>query len=231
MVSLLRSCCCCSLRHGALAVAIVYLVLSLLQTLAVLSGWGWADAVRAYSYSLLRALDQLQDFYRYHDYLPGVVALAPLTVFAAIQLLFDSLLLYGVHVLATRPRSSRCHLLSWLIFRGILFGIITAGNLAMFIASIVFRYISRAELLSAVLGVSSVAVTIVCAASWYSWLVVLSFYWQLRQANVAGVVYSGVQSGGGELTQPAAVGGVAPGGSGGGQGEARRGGNSDQKWM
>ncbi|KAF0304834.1 hypothetical protein FJT64_023444 [Amphibalanus amphitrite] len=222
MAFLLRGCCCCSLRHGALAVAIVYLTLSLLETLSVLSGWGWADAERAYFNSYRTSY--------YRDYLPGVEALAPLTVFVAIQLLFDILLMYGVHVSATRPRSGRPYLLSWLIFRGILFGLITTGNFAMFISAIVFRYISGAEIASAVLGVSSVAVTIVCAASWYSWLVVLSFYWQLRQANAAGVVYSGVQSGGEELTQPAAVGGAAPGGSGGGQGGARGGDNSD-KWV
>ena len=188
-------CCCCGLRYGALAVCVVYLTLSLLEVLIVLCGWGAADATGAAAYRWAmeyRRRHPEEDYSWYTDRVPGLVALVPLTFVAVIQLLFDLVLARGMHIAPSRPPAARRHLLAWLAFRAVLFGIISVGNLALLISAIVLRYDfgNGSEILSVITGISFVFTTIVCGAAWYSWTVVLSFYWHLHPTESAAVTYT-----------------------------------------
>ena len=150
-----RSCYCCSLRGGALAVAIVFLSLSMVSILGILFGWGAADA----------------DRFIYIE--PGLcVILGVVTIVFIMQFVFDVLLLLGIRLPPTRRSSARCYILSWLIFRTVLFGIISLGSLSLLIAAVVLRYTPGLESLSVVLGGSFVLTAVISGLFWYAWVVV-----------------------------------------------------------
>ena len=171
-----RSCYCCSLRGGALAVAIVFLSLSMVSILGILFGWGAADA----------------DRFIYIE--PGLcVILGVVTIVFIMQFVFDVLLLLGIRLPPTRRSSARCYILSWLIFRTVLFGIISLGSLSLLIAAVVLRYTPGLKSLFVVLGGVFVLTAVISGLFWYAWVVVLSFYWQLLAADAGGTDYSRIQ--------------------------------------
>ena len=183
---MLRSCHCCDLRNGALAVAIVFLSLSVAEFLGVLIGWGDADATRAF---MDRYYSQ-RDYH--HNYLPGVEILTPLTILFIVQLAFDVLLLVGIRISRTRRSSARCYLVSWIIFRAIFFGIFSLGSFGLLVTAIIMRYTGR-EHFSVSIGGCFVITAVISGLFWYSWVVVLSFYWQLRESETTGVIFNRMQ--------------------------------------
>ena len=200
---LLSSCYCCGLRDGALAVAITFLSMSVVDLLAVLIGWGYADAKWAYISQVHPDID---------FGFPDAEILAPLTIFVLVQLIFDALLLLGVHLSPTRPSNARRHLLSWIIFRGVVTGLITLGSFALLITAIVYRYDYGHPIdimISVEFGVGFVVFLVASGLFWFGWVVVLSFYMQVRTTEVPGVIYNrmGANSDsagtGGEAERPA----------------------------
>ena len=189
LTMMLRSCHCCDLRNGALAVAIVFLSLSVAEFLGVLIGWGAADATRAF----MDRYSSQRDYSYHYSYLPGVEILIPLSILFIVQLAFDVLLLVGIVISRTRRSSARCYLVSWIIFRAIFFGIFSLGSFGLLVTAIISRYSSGGEYLSVVFGGCFVLTAVISGLFWYSWVVVLSFYWQLRESETTGVIYNRMQ--------------------------------------
>ena len=148
--------------------------------MGVLIGWGAVDANRAY-------------FDRSSVDVLTAVMLALSSVFFIAHLVFDVLLLVGVRRSSTRPSSARRYLLSWLIFRAVLFGTISLGSFGLLITAIAMRYTDWQEIESAIMGGCFVFVAVISVLFWYAWVVVLSFYWQLGAADAGGTVYNRVQ--------------------------------------
>lgn len=191
---MLKSCCCCGLRNGALAVSIVFLTLSVLDMLGVLMAWGEVDAHWAHFDRMARIHDSLNETYHYNQPGRGVTLaiMIPCTLLALVLLFLDVLLFYGIRISSSKTGPARYCIVAWIIFRGVLFAIFSVASVGLLITAIVMRYTAQ-EIVSILFGNLFVTTAIISGFAWYSWVVVLSFYWQLLGDEAGGVTYNRIQ--------------------------------------